>query len=660
VTVARLRDALLWTSVAVAGLGIAGSVRSGDFPGTGDRWTIGAMAIGYCVLGWLVLTRQPRLRIGWLLLAGGAIQAWSFIATWWAWGGVSEDPGSLPLSGFAAWLSVWLSPVQWPLLLVAPLVLFPDGRRVRTPGWRPFLLVIAAIVGALALTTAAIAAPVAIEEPTRLLPRSAWAGRAGVALGLNVTARVVGVVATVVALAGVVVAWRRARGLQRQQYDIVLIGVAVVVVDATVGFVSAAVRRQLEPPDISPLALMAIAAAIAVAVIRYRLFNLEVLVNRTVLVVVVGTLLAGVYALVLWGLASLLPDSADDDIPAVAAAGVVVIATAPLVALTKRASRRWFGRAADPATVAARFRDHVESGDDADAVVERLAATVQEELRLGSVRISIVGVDEAHVGQVDGPTSSLPLVYRGRPVGEVVVSARSGERLADLDRRTLDQIGNYLAVAAEAIRVGEDLRRAQRALEEAQAEERRRIRRDLHDGVGPTLASIHLRLLAHRRRLPDELSVDDIIDQTSDAIREVRRIVEGLQPSVLEDFGLVPALQILVADTRETSGIDVKISTESDLSDIPAHIATVSYRVVAEGLANVVRHSHGSVCTIHLSQADDHVNIAIEDDGCGFDTTSAAGMGLRSIANRATAAGGDVWISSTEGAGTRIAVRLPA
>ncbi len=158
-----------------------------------------------------------------------------------------------------------------------------------------------------------------------------------------------------------------------------------------------------------------------------------------------------------------------------------------------------------------------------------------------------------------------------------------------------------MAVTAEAVRVGEDLRRAQRALQDAQAEERRRIRRDLHDGVGPTLASIHLRLLAHRRRLPDELSVDDIVDQTSDAIREVRRIVEGLQPSVLEDFGLVPALQILAADTREASGIDVTIDTDSDLSDIPAHIATTSYRVVAEGLANVVRHSQGSTCSIHLT-----------------------------------------------------------
>ncbi len=255
----------------------------------------------------------------------------------------------------------------------------------------------------------------------------------------------------------------------------------------------------------------------------------------------------------------------------------------------------------------------------------------------------------------------MPLDYQGRDVGTVVVTGRPGERIAEADRRTLEQLGHYLAVTAEAIRVGEDLRDAQQALQDAYLEERRRVRLDLHDRIGPTLASIRLRLLSLKRRLPGEPSVDELIDQTADAIREVRRIVDGLQPSILEDLGLVPALQILVADTRQASGIDVTISTDADLSDLPAHISTTSYRVVAEGLANVVRHSKSSVCTIQLTRLADQLDIAIRDNGCGFDpTTSLTGMGLRSIASRASAAGGDVSISSTAGAGTTIAVRLPA
>ena len=196
----------------------------------------------------------------------------------------------------------------------------------------------------------------------------------------------------------------------------------------------------------------------------------------------------------------------------------------------------------------------------------------------------------------------MPLDYQGRSVGDVAVTGRPGERIADVDQRTLEQLGHYLAVTAEAIRVGEDLRDAQQALQDAHLEERRHVRLDLHDGVGPTLASIRLRLLSLKRRLPAEEAVDELVDQTADAIREVRRIVDGLQPSILEDLGLVPALQILVADTRQASGIDVTITADADLSDLPAHISTASYRVVAEGLANVVRHSKSSVCTIQLTR----------------------------------------------------------
>ena len=253
-------------------------------------------------------------------------------------------------------------------------------------------------------------------------------------------------------------------------------------------------------------------------------------------------------------LARLLDESTGLSVPGVAAAGAVVVATAPVVSWATTTTRRWFGRATDPTTVAARFSDRRSVDGDADSVVERLAATVRDELRLGSVEITVIGTEPVVAGDAGGPAWSMPLDYQGRDVGTVVVTGRPGERIAEADRRTLEQLGHYLAVTAEAIRVGEDLRDAQQALQDAYLEERRRVRLDLHDGIGPTLASIRLRLLSLMRRLPGEPSVDDLIDQTADAIREVRRIVDGLQPSILEDLGLVPALQILVADTRQASG----------------------------------------------------------------------------------------------------------
>jgi signal transduction histidine kinase len=228
----------------------------------------------------------------------------------------------------------------------------------------------------------------------------------------------------------------------------------------------------------------------------------------------------------------------------------------------------------------------------------------------------------------------------------------------------LAQVAEYLAVTAEAVRVSDDLRRAQQALEHAQLEERRRVRLDLHDGLGPSLASIHMRLLSLRRRWPaavEIVEIDDLVDQTVDTIREVRRIVEGLQPSVLDDLGLVPALQILAADTTGASGIDVTVRADDRVDDLPPHLGASVYRVVAEGLSNVVRHSRSKACAIELGLDDEGaVCVAIRDDGCGFDPGSPTGMGLRSIGERARAAGGELSITSAAGAGTTVAVRLLA
>ncbi len=197
-TSTRLADALLWTSAAVAVCGIVGSLQSEGFPGNGDSWTLGAVAIGFCLLGRLVVSRQPTLPIGWLLLAGGAVQAWSLLASWWALQGLVGDPGSLPLTGLAAWLAVWLAPLPWVLVLAAPLVLFPDGTP-RSAAWQRFLFAVATVVGTLVVATAIVALPVAVDDPLQLvdLPGIPRGSTAELAIGLRATARWVGFGATI-------------------------------------------------------------------------------------------------------------------------------------------------------------------------------------------------------------------------------------------------------------------------------------------------------------------------------------------------------------------------------------------------------------------------------------------------------------------------------
>ena len=180
-------------------------MQSEGFPGNGDSWTLGAVAIGYCVLGRLVVSRQPTLPIGWLLLAGGAVQAWSLLASWWALQGLVGDPGSLPLTGLAAWLAVWLAPLPWVLVLVCPARAVPrrNGPVRRAGNGSSF--VVAAVVGTLVVATAIVALPVAVDDPLQLvdLPDIPRGSTAELAIGLRATARWVGFGATIVALGGV-------------------------------------------------------------------------------------------------------------------------------------------------------------------------------------------------------------------------------------------------------------------------------------------------------------------------------------------------------------------------------------------------------------------------------------------------------------------------
>src|SRR3712207_4642467 len=138
---ARLRDAVLSTSVAAALAGSVGALWTAEVPGNGNEWTLGLVATGYCVIGWLVTSRRPSLPVGWSMLTGGAVVAWAFLTSWWAGHALLTDPGSMRLASPAAWLSLWLAPLPWPLVLVAPLVSLPEGRP-RSVAWRRFLVTV--------------------------------------------------------------------------------------------------------------------------------------------------------------------------------------------------------------------------------------------------------------------------------------------------------------------------------------------------------------------------------------------------------------------------------------------------------------------------------------------------------------------------------------
>jgi signal transduction histidine kinase len=401
------------------------------------------------------------------------------------------------------------------------------------------------------------------------------------------------------------------------------------------------------------------------AMARHHLYDVDLVVSRTMTSVAVVAGIAIVYVGVVWGLSALLGGDAELRGPPVVAAAVVALTVAPLVRLARRAAQRVSGQSPDSRLLVARLGAQLEQTPGGDDLLTQLGATVARELRLAGVEIHLAAnaaPDVPAPGGDAGASLHLPLVHRGEQIGTMVLVPRHGERLGRADRRLADELGRVVAIAAAAIRFGEDLEVSKRLLERSYDDERRRVRRDLHDGLGPTLASLRLKLGAAQRHV-DRASaamLDEMKHDVAEAIREVRRIVDGLQPSTVEDLGLVPALRLLVDDVNRSSadGPAIVLDADDDVGELPSALAGAAYRVVGEALANVVRHSHAQRCHVSV-RCDGALDLRISDDGVGFDPTHATGTGLRSIRTRVEELGGRAEVTARPGAGTTLTVSLP-
>jgi signal transduction histidine kinase len=212
------------------------------------------------------------------------------------------------------------------------------------------------------------------------------------------------------------------------------------------------------------------------------------------------------------------------------------------------------------------------------------------------------------------------------------------------------------------VRLTADLQRSRERLVTAREEERRRLRRDLHDGLGPQLASLTLTLAAARELLRHDVDAADVLLQelaihTQAAIADIRRVVYDLRPPALDDLGLVLALREQAAQYSQ-AGLQITIAAPERLPQLPAAVEVAAYRIVQEALTNVVRHAQAQTCTVRLALGD-ALDLEVKDDGVGLPQGGRAGVGLTSIRERTAELGGTCRIESTPGAGTCIQARLP-
>ena len=482
--------------------------------------------------------------------------------------------------------------------------------------------------------------------------------------------------------------YRRVSGpVQRQQTKWVVFGTTTAMVIAQgVTFVfplqgSTHVILKLIPDTVLYLALLLIPLSIGVAILRYNLWDIDLVTNRTL---VYGALTASVvllYVLVVGGLGELL-QVPGNLIISLLATGLAAVLFQPLrERLQRGVNRLMYGERDDPYAVLSRLGYRLESTLAPDAVLPAVAKTVKEALKLPYVAIQLRRDDgfetAAAAGDpVDRPLDAalrLPLVYRGGTVGRLILAPRAGEEgFAAADRRLLEDLTHQIGVAAhavqltdEAVKLSADLQRSRERLVAAREEERRRLRRDLHDGLGPQLAGLTMTAEAARDLVstdPEhaEELLNNLVERAQAAVSDVRHLVYALRPPALDALGLLGALRAH-ADHHDNGGLRVSVEAPEQLPPLPAAVEVAAYRIVLEAITNAERHAAAHICVVRvaLDEAGGALYVDVADDGRGIGEDRGTGVGLSSMRERAAELGGWCTVEAMASGGTRVRTLLP-
>jgi signal transduction histidine kinase len=406
--------------------------------------------------------------------------------------------------------------------------------------------------------------------------------------------------------------------------------------------------------------------AIGVAITRHRLYDLDLALCRGLAGLSLAVCLVGAY-LTVFGLLRAVTD-AHSAVTSAVAAGVTGVVLQPLGRrLGAAVDRAYFGHRADPYVVASRIATRLTAGG---LDVSEVPAVVCEAL-VGGLRLSGAGLElvtaggasrAATAGRLDGDhCERFPLRHRGEVVAWLVVTPREGERALDeRDGEVLRGIADQVAPAVAALQLSRELQSSREHLVAAREAERLRLRQELHDGLGATLAGLRLQVDTARDLVDDE-QVAGLLRAAgagvAHAVAEVRSLTDGLRPPGNDDLGMPGALRALAVRV-DGPGLRVETRVDDDLDLDPA-VEVAAYRIAAEALANVARHAGAGWARLEV-HATHRVVVVVADDGVGLADDRRGGLGLASIRQRAEEVGGGVEVGpGPDGRGTVVRASLP-
>ncbi|HET7036864.1 MAG TPA: histidine kinase [Thermomicrobiaceae bacterium] len=412
---------------------------------------------------------------------------------------------------------------------------------------------------------------------------------------------------------------------------------------------------------------MLVPVAIGLAVLRHRLWDIDPIINHTLVYGGLTTAVVALYVLVVAELGVIF-GTGGNLLFSLIATGLVAVIFQPLrLHLQRGANRLVYGERDDPYRVLSRLGQRLDSTLAPEALLPAVVQTVCEALRLPYAAVALrQGEDYVPAAAAGSPVPGLlclPLVYQQEPVGQLWLAPRApGEQFSVDDWRLLDDLARQISAAAQAVHLARSLQRSREQLVTAREEERRRLRRDLHDGLGPRLASLTMRLETARGQLGADPAADallaDLALRAQEAVADIRRLVYQLRPPALDELGLVSALH----ETALLAGVPLAVEAPEPLPPLPAAVEVAAFRIGQEALTNTARYAGAGSCRLRLAlgPVDSIASLTLEvaDDGRGIAPEKRLGVGLLSMRERAEELGGRLTIESGPG-GTTVRAVLP-
>jgi signal transduction histidine kinase len=633
----------------------------------------------FTTMGALIVSRARARsrRIGWLYCAIGLAAATDGFCGTYAIVALLAAPGALPAGLAFAWIQSWSVFIVLGLLFVFLPLLYPTGGLL-SRRWRPVAVCAIGLLGGGIVLRAV--APVPLGNNLLNFPASVANPLGIAALGPAIAVitpifLLLLLLLSLLAATSLLLRLRRVRGEEREQLKwFAYMAALVVVAWVTDNLLSVYFPREtatraydsvftLASPLLASLPLLT-----GLAILKYRLFNIDLLINRTLVYGALTALVVGLYALIVGGVSALF-GSGGNLLISLIATGVVALLFQPLRGWLQRGvNRLTYGQRDEPYAVVAQLGRRLESIPAPEAMLPAIIETVAQALKLPYAAIALKRGDELHTEAVFGApveaALTLPLVYQAETIGQLTLGPRQrGEAFTTADRRLLEDLARQIGVAAHGVQLTADLQRSRERLVTTREEERRRLRRDLHDGLGTALTSLMLKLDAADTLLDRDLAAARALlaetrGQMQASIADIRRLVYDLRPPTLDEWGLVDALREQVAHYA-LDDVRVTIEAPEALPPLSAAVEVAVYRIALEALANVVKHAHASNCVIRLSLWEHALVGEIEDDGVGRAGGAQAGVGMTAMRERAAELGGICVIEDATPHGTLVRASIP-